>query len=218
MVRSVMAFLIVLIFMTEVGATPKFRIPLLQPPIVTSADEKCTITSPFGWRTHPIHKKRRKHYGVDVRAKYGTPYVASAAGIVKSLDSDPDGCGTMIEIYYPAQRACTVYCHLSKYADGIHEGARVRQGQKVGEVGATGGITGPHAHVEVTKNCEPPAGHSSPRPGSKSQLAEVKINPKIMIPDFCLEASEDKNDQQEQVAEGYGNPSRQSQRNAGAAQ
>jgi murein DD-endopeptidase MepM/ murein hydrolase activator NlpD len=105
------------------------------------------ITSGFGMRFHPILGYSRMHRGVDFGAPTGTAVYAAGDGIV-SFAGRSSGYGNYIEISHNQQYA-TAYGHLSAFARGLHEGARVRQGEVIGYVGMSGLATGPHLHYEV---------------------------------------------------------------------
>ena len=90
------------------------------------------------------------HDGVDLVAATGTPVYAAADGIV--IGAAPNGgYGNWIRIDHPGKTA-TVYGHLSGFAAGIEEGARVSQGELIGFVGNTGRSTGAHLHFEIVSN------------------------------------------------------------------
>ena len=108
------------------------------------------MSSPFGWRFHPILHISRLHTGVDWAAPIGTPIVAAGNGtIIKAGWST--GYGRRVEIQH-AYGYVTTYNHMSGFGRGITTGAHVRQGQIVGYVGMTGLATGPHLHYEVKIN------------------------------------------------------------------
>jgi murein DD-endopeptidase MepM/ murein hydrolase activator NlpD len=104
------------------------------------------ISSGFGARFHPIFKNWRAHTGVDFAAPKGTRVLATADGHVVSAGAR-GGYGNAIEIRH-GSGITTLYAHLSGFANGIRTGARVRQGEPIGFVGATGFATGPHLHYE----------------------------------------------------------------------
>jgi murein DD-endopeptidase MepM/ murein hydrolase activator NlpD len=79
--------------------------------------------------------------------------VAIANSSVIGKGSDP-ASGNFVEIRN-SRGTEFFYCHLSGYAPGIHTGQRVRQGQLLGYVGATGDATGPHLHLQVEPNGVP---------------------------------------------------------------
>lgn len=104
-------------------------------------------------RLHPILRIVRPHYGVDYAAPKGTPVRTIGEGTVISKGYAGGG-GNQLKIKHNSVYT-TQYMHLSGYADGIFEGARVRQGQVIGFVGATGLASGPHLDFRVYKNGTP---------------------------------------------------------------
>jgi murein DD-endopeptidase MepM/ murein hydrolase activator NlpD len=104
------------------------------------------VSSGVGTRFHPIFKNWRAHTGVDFAAPRGTRVLATADGHVLSAGTR-GGYGNAVEIRH-GSGITTLYAHLSAFASGIRSGARVRQGQPIGFVGATGYATGPHLHYE----------------------------------------------------------------------
>ncbi len=108
------------------------------------------LASRFGNRVHPIFKSRRMHTGVDLAAKTGTPIYASGDGIVEKAQW-VSGYGRYVELKH-VNGYETAYGHMSRIADGMKPGTRVRQGQVIGYVGSTGNSTGPHLHFEIKVN------------------------------------------------------------------
>lgn len=104
------------------------------------------VSSGFGARFHPIFNNWRAHTGVDFAAPKGTRVLATADGHVISAGAR-GGYGNAIEVRH-GSGITTLYAHLSGFASGIRAGARVRQGEPIGFVGATGYATGPHLHYE----------------------------------------------------------------------
>jgi murein DD-endopeptidase MepM/ murein hydrolase activator NlpD len=112
------------------------------------------MTSGFSLaRFHPILQSWRAHRGVDYGAPVGTPVRATADGVV-ALAGVQGGYGNVIVLRH-AGAYSTLYAHLSRFAAGVRHGTRVRQGDKIGYVGATGWATGPHLHYEFRVNDEP---------------------------------------------------------------
>ncbi len=101
-------------------------------------------------RRHPIHNTIRAHRGTDYAAPTGTPVRATADGQVTWAQRN-GSFGHLVVIQHPGGFE-TKYAHLNAYASGIRKGSRVRQGQVIGYVGATGGATGPHLHYEFLVN------------------------------------------------------------------
>ncbi len=106
--------------------------------------------STFGMRRHPILHYMRMHTGVDWSAPMGTPIFAAGNGTIIMAGRE-SGYGNRIEIQHP-NGYVTTYNHMSGFARGMSEGARVRQGQVIGFLGMTGLATGPHLHYEVIVN------------------------------------------------------------------
>lgn len=104
------------------------------------------VSSGFGGRVHPIFKNWRAHAGVDFAAPKGTRIWATADGTIE-FAGVKGGYGNCIEIRHSGG-ITTLYAHLSGFAAGVRRGVRVRQGEVIGFVGATGFATGPHLHYE----------------------------------------------------------------------
>ena len=108
------------------------------------------LSSSFGMRKHPIDGFNKMHRGTDFAAPKGTPIMASGNGIIKKAGWCGGG-GNCVKIKHNSTYE-TVYAHMSKFARGIKNGIRVKQGQTIGYVGSTGKSTGPHLHYEVIVN------------------------------------------------------------------
>ena len=107
-----------------------------------------TITSPYGYRYHPISGTYKFHSGVDIGASYGSPVYAAAAGTA-TVSYDAGGFGNYVTINH-GNGYSTLYGHMSSVA--ISSGSYVSQGQVIGYVGSTGASTGPHLHFNVYHN------------------------------------------------------------------
>ncbi|MGQ0457411.1 MAG: M23 family metallopeptidase [Hyphomicrobium sp.] len=108
------------------------------------------LTSGYGVRFHPLLNTRKMHTGVDWACGSGTPILAAGNGTIE--ESGHKGYyGNYIRIRH-ANGYHTAYGHLSKFASGVTEGVKVRQGQIIGYVGSTGLSSGPHLHFEVLVN------------------------------------------------------------------
>ena len=95
-------------------------------------------------RFHPVLKRGRPHNGVDFAAPYGTIVRTVGDGLVVEARYHPEN-GNFVRIKHN-DRYTTEYLHLSKIGPGIRQGARVTQGQVIGNVGSTGLSTGAHLH------------------------------------------------------------------------
>jgi murein DD-endopeptidase MepM/ murein hydrolase activator NlpD len=104
-------------------------------------------------RRHPVLKTVRPHRGVDYAAPSGTPIKASGDG----------------KVIYRGGNITTLYAHMSRFASKARNGSRVRQGQTIGYVGATGLVTGAHLHYEYRIN----GVHRNPRTVKLPQAAPI---------------------------------------------
>ncbi|MHB8510871.1 MAG: murein hydrolase activator EnvC family protein [Actinomycetota bacterium] len=103
------------------------------------------ITSPFGWRIHPIFHRRSFHTGIDIGAPYGTPIGAARSGVV--VYTGYRGAYGLMVIVDHGNSVATVYAHMSSVA--VSPGQHVSTRETLGNVGCTGWCTGPHVHFEV---------------------------------------------------------------------
>lgn len=110
--------------------------------------DKTYITSPFGYRIHPIYKTKKLHSGTDIGAGRGTPIYAALGGQVITARY-LGGYGNCVMIDHGGGYV-TVYGHASKLR--CKQGQWVEQGDIVAEVGSTGASTGNHLHFEIRKN------------------------------------------------------------------
>ena len=112
--------------------------------------EDVRITSGFGVRRHPILQVPKMHTGVDWACAAGTPIMAAGSGVIEEAGRKGE-YGNYVRIRH-ANGYKTAYGHMSRFASGVSEGVKVRQGQIIGYVGATGLASGPHVHFEVLVN------------------------------------------------------------------
>lgn len=106
------------------------------------------ISSPFGLKRFYNDQPRRPHGGIDIAAAEGALITAPANGVViETGDYFFNGNSVFIEHGLGLQ---TFYAHMSRI--DVQEGDRVKQGQVIGAVGATGRVTGPHLHWSVGLN------------------------------------------------------------------
>jgi murein DD-endopeptidase MepM/ murein hydrolase activator NlpD len=124
-------------------------IPAIMP--VNQKDLAHTVTSGFGWRTHPIYKTQEFHPGMDFAAEQGTPIYATGDGIIEKADNLAQGYGNHVVINHGFGYQ-TLYGHMSRIKARV--GQKVTRGELIGYVGSTGLSTAPHVHYEVIRNGE----------------------------------------------------------------
>ncbi|MBR0279411.1 MAG: M23 family metallopeptidase, partial [Synergistaceae bacterium] len=109
------------------------------------------INSPFGWRTHPVTRRRDFHTGIDIKANRNDPIKAAGSGHVV-YSGWMGGYGKVLVIEHSNGQS-TLYAHCSALLAG--KGASVSSGQLVARIGTTGRSTGPHLHFEVRNGSSP---------------------------------------------------------------
>lgn len=109
---------------------------------------KMRVSSPFGLRIHPVTRKYKRHSGVDLAARHGTPIYAIYDGVVTRA-SRYSGYGKCVDISHKNGYSSR-YAHLSRMV--VRPGAKIRKGQLIAYSGATGVATGPHLHLELARN------------------------------------------------------------------
>ncbi|MGG1650589.1 peptidoglycan DD-metalloendopeptidase family protein [Paenibacillus sp. NRS-1780] len=126
------------------------------------------LTSPFGYRIHPVDNVKRFHRGVDlVTSPSNGPIKAFVAGEVlhAKMGVTGSGFGNMGNVVAVKDDTghLHVYAHLSSVA--VKVGQQLTKGQVVGNQGSTGKSTGPHLHYEVRKACSPSFGWTQTEAG-----------------------------------------------------
>lgn len=106
------------------------------------------ISSPYGYRIHPIYKTKKFHSGVDMAAPGGTNILAAADGVVKMAGWN-GGYGNCVVIDHGGG-VSTLYGHSQRLL--VSKGQTVKKGQVIALVGTTGASTGNHLHFEVLLN------------------------------------------------------------------
>lgn len=118
--------------------------------MVQSAGLAYTITSPFGWRVHPITGVWTFHTGVDFAADLGTPVTAYFDGEVIFAGAY-GGYGNTVLLVHQGERY-TLYGHCHELY--VTAGQYVKAGEVIAAAGNTGNSTGPHLHLEYWVNNE----------------------------------------------------------------
>ena len=122
-----------------------YRIAAQKAPFANPVKAAFRFTSKFGPRRDPKTGGRRMHKGVDFAAPNGTPLYAAADGVV-TYAGWSSGYGRLVKIQHEFGIE-TRYAHMSKLRAKV--GQRVSRGDRIGDMGATGRVTGVHLHYEV---------------------------------------------------------------------
>ena len=109
------------------------------------------INSPFGWRRHPITRRRDFHTGLDIKASRGTAIRSAREGRV-AYAGWMGGYGKVVVVEHSGGQS-TLYAHCNAIL--LKQGAKVSVGQTIAQVGSTGRTTGPHLHFEVRNGNSP---------------------------------------------------------------
>jgi len=112
--------------------------------------ETVRLASAFGNRFHPVLGYVRPHNGIDWAGPVGTPILAAGNGIIEEAGRKGE-YGNYVRIRH-ANGYQSAYAHMSRFAQGIEPGVRVRQGEIIGYIGNTGLSAGPHLHFEILVN------------------------------------------------------------------
>ncbi len=122
-----------------------YRIAAQKAPFATPVKSSFRFTSSFGFRRDPKTGGRRMHNGVDFAASLGTPLYATADGVVTHAGWLA-GYGRLVKIQHEFGIE-TRYAHMSQLR--VKVGQRVSRGDRIGDMGASGRVTGVHLHYEV---------------------------------------------------------------------
>ena len=109
------------------------------------------INSPFGWRRHPVTRRRDFHTGVDIKAPRGRAIKAAKAGRVEYAGW-MGGYGRVVVVRH-GDGYSTLYAHCNSIS--VRKGQSVSQGQTIASVGTSGRSTGPHLHFEIRNGQSP---------------------------------------------------------------
>lgn len=125
------------------------------------------VTSPFGWRVHPIKKTKKHHNGVDIWQGGATTYLEACfdgkvVGVNESTDPNGAGNKVVVQSTVMGKKVTWTYFHMVHKSIKVKKGQRITAGTVVGKMGATGFATGKHLHWEIW------AGHLKSQPNTMS--------------------------------------------------
>jgi murein DD-endopeptidase MepM/ murein hydrolase activator NlpD len=106
------------------------------------------VSSNYGWRKDPFTGVLRRHRGIDIAGKRGTPVMSVAAGTV-SFVGRKGGYGRVVEVDH-GKGVMSRYAHLDSYL--VNVGDKVEASDKIAKIGSSGRSTGPHLHLEILKD------------------------------------------------------------------
>ena len=107
-----------------------------------------TLSSPYGYRNHPVHEEKKFHTGVDISIPSGSPVKATANGIV-SFAGWTERSGIVVVVEH-GHGFSTAYAHNRKAL--VRVGQHIARGEAIAQSGSTGVSTGPHVHYEIWRN------------------------------------------------------------------
>lgn len=116
-------------------------------------ESQFSISSRFGFRSHPVLGRQKMHKGVDYTAPKGTPIVTVADGQIEFVGRQ-NGYGKVVVVRHN-ENLTTLYAHQSRFAHKLEKGAFVSRGDTIGYVGSTGMTTGNNLHYEVRLDNDP---------------------------------------------------------------
>ncbi len=112
-----------------------------------------SLSSPYGWRMHPIFQTRRFHHGIDISRGDGTIVAAGDGTVIRASYGWNGGYGNIVVVDH-GDGLTTLYAHVLDGGIKVSSGQSVTKGQAIALVGSTGYSTGPHLHFEVRVNGE----------------------------------------------------------------
>jgi murein DD-endopeptidase MepM/ murein hydrolase activator NlpD len=127
--------------------------------LIHPLQQDVTITSPFGYRMHPIKNEMTHHHGIDFSAPQDTPIYAAADGTISEISYQGSGAGYYVSIKHTGagQGYTTSYMHMVKESTMIKKGQSIKSGELIGYVGNTGASTATHLHFEIIHSGDPAA-------------------------------------------------------------
>ena len=138
------------------------------------------VTSPFGWRMHPIKKTKKHHNGVDIWQGGAVTYLEAWAdgkviAVYKSDNPNSSGHRVDVQSTVMGKKVTWTYFHMVPGSIKVKKGDRVTAGQVIGKMGQSGFATGKHLHWEIW------AGHVKSQPMAGFHNGKGYYNPM----DFC---------------------------------
>ena len=123
-------------------------------PVDGTPHKSWKVTSPFGWRMHPIKKVKKHHNGVDIWQGGDTTYLEAWADgkvIAVKPNNDPNSAGhsVIVQSTVMGKKVTWTYFHMVKDSIKVKVGQKIEAGTIVGKMGATGFATGKHLHWEI---------------------------------------------------------------------
>jgi murein DD-endopeptidase MepM/ murein hydrolase activator NlpD len=115
------------------------------PTIGWPLDPSISYKDSWGERTHPIHGRKRFHYGLDFPTPNGTPIYAAETGTIETIANQPNGAGLYVTVRH-SNGFGTNYFHLQSVS--VEKGQQVSRGELIAKSNNSGGSTGPHLHFE----------------------------------------------------------------------
>ncbi|MCD8539840.1 MAG: M23 family metallopeptidase [Leadbetterella sp.] len=113
-------------------------------------EREIEVNSFYGARKHPVHKVLKFHRGIDLEGKTGEYVISSGNGVVSEAGFQED-LGYFVKIRHKYGFE-SIYGHLSRIS--VKKGQEVHKNNRIGKVGASGKVTGPHLHYTLKKNGE----------------------------------------------------------------
>lgn len=138
-----------------------------------------TISSPYGWRRHPITGEQKFHAGIDLVKSHQAPIYAFTGGVVLFAGMGKSGTGLggygNVVVIKDKNNHAQLYAHLDRVS--VKTGEQINKNDRIGYQGATGYVTGSHLHYEVRKK-------TSPQYGWEADASKSTLNPTTYLRNF----------------------------------
>lgn len=128
----------------------------VQWPIDGMINKAWKVTSPFGWRVHPITGAKKHHNGTDIWQAKNPSYIESAfdgkvTKVMRSTDPNSFGNYVLVASMVMGKKITSLYAHMVDGSITVKKGQRIKAGTPLGKMGETGFATGKHLHWEIWK-------------------------------------------------------------------